>query len=236
MTQEELFIKNLSFIENLEQWAINALIGKFIFKTQVKVFKMHYPPEQGLMRSKTVAVGKIDTNPSFLHREFKNKSKSRRYSPQAEFFDVKTWERLPDFGFSSIEILKLLKVLEDYTFYLTFNEGQATYTFFNKYQVSGTFENATSRSVILIYAVKNNLDFAEEDLQFLIPEDLYLPEKPPNNLKGAKDLPAEQYPSKFGRESAKDGFIIRRNGAFRNAKKWAEKHVDTQRFTVEDEK
>lgn len=81
MTQEELFIKNLSFVENLEMQAINAMIAKYIFKAQVKIFKMHFPPEQGLMRSKTVAVGRIDTNPSFLHRKYKNMKKSRRYSP-----------------------------------------------------------------------------------------------------------------------------------------------------------
>ena len=35
MTQEELFIKNLSFVENLEMQAINAMIAKYIFKAQV---------------------------------------------------------------------------------------------------------------------------------------------------------------------------------------------------------
>ena len=236
MTQEELFIKNLAFLEGLEQQSVNALIGKYIFKTQVKVFKMHYTHHgSGGMRSKTVAVGKIETNPNFLHKKYKDKSRSRRYTPQAEYFDVKVWSRLHDWGFSSTEIVKLLSVLDDYTFYSTFNAGLTTYTFFNKYQISGSFPHATSKAIILMYSIKNFLDFAEEELSCLIPEDLYAPKPKNNKLAGAKNLDADDYPSNHGKESAKDGYIIRRNGAFRNAKKWSEKHVDTQKFTVEDE-
>lgn len=234
MTQEELFIKNLSFVENLEMQQINCLIGKYIFKTQVKLYKMHY--EVGQMRSKTVAVSKIETNPSQLQRAVRARKKPRTYTAQAAYFDTKVWQRTADWGFSSIEVVALLEVLSDYRFFVTFDDGKTIYTFFNKYQISGTFPAATAKAIILMYSIKNFLDFENEDLHFLIPEDLYVPKQEKCKIQRIKKETADdEYPSRYGKESAKDGTLLRRAGALRGPR-WVEKHpTETQRFTVEED-
>mgnify|MGYP001609138164 CR=1 FL=1 len=157
MTAEETFLDNLQIIEQLNQTAIIALTGKYLFNYQVKIYQV-------AAMGKAWPVAKIST---LLRPPPKNKTFAAKLIP----YDDSIWHELPNWDRDGRVLISLLEQLEDYKFYMTLEGGNVFYTFFGRYQVSGhKFEIATLKAVLLMCLVKKNILLRTEDLSCLEPE------------------------------------------------------------------
>ncbi len=148
---------NLSIIDNLPLYKVDALIATYIYKLKVTIvrFDFGYRQYNRVMYHSEVA--------QYLPRGKKlSYARNNAYPPDwYEFLRISQKHK------DAIDLAKKL----DAIVYLTFANAKVTSTLYSKYQISGSFAEVLAKTCLLQYLETKEIDLSTEDLSVLNEQD-----------------------------------------------------------------
>lgn len=157
MSRNDLFKINLSVVDNIPLYKVDALIAKYIFNIDVKIFR--YKSKAGIEFCKPVQ--KADTPESVPRYTYKT------YVRQLKPFDQSKWKETKRYSTVPAYALELSKF---YALYLTIDNSTVISTVWNRYQISGNFAEVVAQTVLLMYLCEKEINLKNEPLDEIFKE------------------------------------------------------------------